>query len=71
MGDTVTMTHPDIDGEIEVHPRGVRVREKTGWKVKGARKATAKKPPKSTPDEGDKTATSGTDAAEAASNKED
>lgn len=70
MGDTVTMTHPDIDGEIEVHPRGVRVREKAGWKVKkaAARKAAPAKP---APLEGDKTASSGPDAAEAASNKED
>lgn len=74
MGDTVTMTHPDIDGEIHVHSRGVAVREKAGWQVKkpAAAKAAAKKAPaKSEPDQGDQTATSGTDAAPAASNQED
>jgi len=76
MAETVTMTHPDIDGEIQVHPRGVAVREKAGWsakKAKPAKKAAAKKPPakNDAPEQGDETAASGTPAAEAADKKED
>lgn len=39
----VTMTHPDLDTEIEVPEISARIHERSGWRRKTPAKATATK----------------------------
>ena len=71
MAENVTMTHPDLPGEeIDVHPGGVAVRERSGWQRKSAPSKAAKAAPKTAPGKGTPPATSGTTAAPAAESQE-